>query len=233
MTFRRTSRPAATTLPGLRRQLPALAAALILLAGPGRAAEGAALYANDFQQTKPGALPDGEFVVLDGAFEVKTEGKESFIELPGSPLDTFGALFGPTQADGLAVSARMHGTKQGRRFPTFALGLNGAGGYRLQVSPAKGQVELFKGDEPKASAAFTWESGAWTQLRLQVRKVKDGAWRVEGKAWIQGKPEPADWMIAWDETAAPTAGRASLWGAPYAGTPVRFDDLRVAAAAQP
>lgn len=216
--------------PLAARRLLALAAALAATACPAAAADGAALYANDFQQVKPGALPDGEFVVLDGAFEVKAEGTETFIELPGAPLDTFGALFGPTQADGLAVAARMHGTKQGRRFPTFALGLNGAGGYRLQVSPAKGQIELFKGDEPKASAAFAWESGTWTQVRLQVRKVKDGAWRVEGKAWVQGKPEPADWMIGWDENTAPSAGRASIWGAPYAGTPVRFDDLRVTAA---
>jgi hypothetical protein len=30
-----------------------------------------------------------------------------------------------------------------------------------------------------------------------------------------------------DEKEAPLAGRAGLWGSPYAGTPIRFDDLVV------
>src|SRR5260221_2063131 len=91
------------------------------------AADPKPIYENNFQQAKPGALPDNEFLILDGAFEIKQEGDTKFIELPGAPLDTFGVLFGPTQKDGACVSARMLGTKQGRRFPTFAIGLNGAG----------------------------------------------------------------------------------------------------------
>ena len=197
------------------------------LAGLAPAAESKPIYENTFQSATPGPLPDGEFLILDGGFAIKQDGNDKFIELPGAPLDTFGALFGPSQTDGVAISARMFGTKQGRRFPTFAVGLNGAGGYRLQVSPAKKQLELFKGDEPKANVAFDWESGAWTLLRLQIRKVKDGAWRIEGKAWVQGQAEPDKWLLGVDDTQAPSAGRASVWGAPYAGTPIRFDDLRL------
>ena len=114
---------------------------------------------------------------------------------------------------------------KGRRFP-FAVSLNGAGGYRLQVSPAKKSLELYKGDVVKSAVPFDWQSDKWTVLRLQLRKVKDGEWKVEGKAWTQGSSEPA-WQITVDEKEAPLAGRAGIWGSPYSGTPIRFDDLVV------
>src|SRR5213592_1739138 len=133
------------------------------------------LYENNFEKDALNKVPD-DFLVLDGQFAVQEEGGNKFLELPGAPLDTFGALFGPTEKEGTAVSARIFGTGKGRRYPTFAVGLNGQGtsAYRMQVSPANKALELFKGDEVKATVSYEWQSGAWTRLRLQVRKVKDG-----------------------------------------------------------
>ena len=37
-------------------------------------------------------------------------------DLDGDPYETFGVLFGPTEKDGLCVSARILGTGKGRRF---------------------------------------------------------------------------------------------------------------------
>ncbi len=187
------------------------------------------LYQNDFEQAALDKAPD-DFLVLDGQFAVKEEGGNKFLELPGAPLDTFGVLFGPTEKEGTAVFARIYGTGKGRRYPSFAVGLNGQGtaAYRLQVSPAKKALELFKGDEVKATVPYEWQSGAWTRLRLQVRKVKDGQWRVEGKAWAD--KEPSAWLVSFDEKEQPVAGKASIWGSPYATTPIRFDDLKVVAA---
>ena len=187
------------------------------------------LYQNDFEQAALDKVPD-DFLVLDGQFAVKEEGGNKFLELPGAPLDTFGVLFGPTEKEGTAVSARIFGTGKGRRYPTFAVGLNGQGtsAYRLQVSPAKRALELFKGDEVKATVPYEWQSGAWARLRLQVRKVKDGQWKVEGKAWAD--KEPSAWLVSYDEKEQPVAGKASIWGSPYSTTPIRFDDLNVAAA---
>src|SRR5256885_11269255 len=143
------------------------------------------LYENSFEKADLDKVPD-DFLVLDGQFTVKEEGGNKFLELPGAPLDAFGVLFGPTEKEGTAVSARVFGTGKGRRYPTFAVGLNGQGtsAYRLQVSPAKKALELFKGDEVKATVPYEWQSGAWTRLRLQVRKVKDGPWKLEGKEWM-------------------------------------------------
>ena len=187
------------------------------------------LYENDFEKAALDKVPD-DFLVLDGQFAVKEEGDNKFLELPGAPLDTFGVLFGPTEKEGTAVSARIFGTGKGRRYPTFAVGLNGQGtsAYRLQVSPAKKALELFKGDEVKATVPYEWQSGAWTRLRLQVRKVKDGQWKVEGKVWTD--KEPSAWLVSFDEREQPVAGKASIWGSPYATTPIRFDDLKVASA---
>ena len=166
-------------------------------------------------------------MVLGGDFVVKSEGTNKFLELPGAPLDSFGVQFGPTEKEDVGVSARILGTTKGRRAPTFGVGLGGVGGWKLQISPGKKALELLKDQESKASAAFEWQSGEWTQLRLQIRKVKDGEWKVEGKAWPQSATEPKEWSISADEKEEPIAGKASVLGSPFAGTPIGFDDLVV------
>src|SRR5512134_334801 len=82
------------------------------------------LYENDFSKAELDQVP-AEFLVIDGQFAVKQEGDNRFLELPGAPLETYGVLFGPTDKDGRAVSARIFGTGKGRRFPTFGVSLNG------------------------------------------------------------------------------------------------------------
>src|SRR5438128_2223779 len=87
-------------------------------------------YTNDFQSATIGETPK-EFMVLDGGFVVADLADNKFLELPGAPLDAFGLLFGPTEKENRMVSARIYGTSKGRRFPTFSVGLNGVGGYKL------------------------------------------------------------------------------------------------------
>ena len=195
---------------------------LTLCAAPAFAEQ--TLYQNNFESAALDKAPD-DFLVLDGDFSVKAGDGNRFLELPGAPLDTFGLLFGPTTNAGVRVSARIYGTGKGRRYPSFGVGLNGPSGYRLKVSPAKDALEIYKGDDSVAAVPFAWKSGSWTMFKLQVRAVSGQLWKVEGKAWPQTEPEPADWTISLDEKTVPHPGRASLWGAPYSGTPIRFDDL--------
>lgn len=207
------------------------------------------LYKTDFESTDVGAEPEG-FLVIDGQFAVREfEGGKVF-ELPGSPLESFGFLFGPNvsfndagtlfkttasgeaqELAGVVVSARAQGTKQGRRFPTFSVGLCGVSGYKLRVAPMKRALELVRGDATVASLEFDWPSGAWTRLKLQVR-VADGQWIAEGKAWAEGTAEPADWQLTHASADKPNPGRPSAWAAPFSGQPVRFDDLLVEASGQ-
>lgn len=183
------------------------------------------LYKNDFESATVDKAPE-QMMVMAGTFEVKKDGENKVLELPGEPLDTFGLLFGPSVKEDVTATARFYGTKKGRKFPTFGLSLNGVGGYRLQVSPAKAMLEFVKADEVKLSVPFTWTPDAWTKLRITVKKT-DAGWTIEGKAWPATGAEPEKPMISVDEKDAPKAGRAGLWGSPYAGTPIRFDDLEI------
>jgi hypothetical protein len=205
----------------------ALVFALGLAAATVLAAEAAKLlYENDFEKAEVGKVPE-DFLVLNGEFAVKEADGNKFLELPGTPLESFGVLFGPGETSGAAVSARIFSTAKGRRYPAFGVGLGGVSGYRLQMSPGKKALELFKDQEVKASVTCEWKSGVWTLFRLQVQAVKEGAWRIEGKAWPLGSAEPKDWLIAFDEKEVPVAGRASVFASPFSGTPIWFDDLAV------
>jgi len=104
--------------------------------------------------------------------------------------------------------------------------LNGVGGYKLQVSPAKRALEFVRGETVKTSVPYTWQSGKWTHLRLQVRHTSNG-YQVEGKAWPDHAEEPATWTISTIDKDEFPAGRAGLLASPFSGTPILFDDLLV------
>ncbi len=185
------------------------------------------IFAEDFSQVAVGGMPEGFLILNDNNFQVKEEGGNRFLHLPGAPLDDYGVMFGSGSREDWGAQARFHGTRQGRRFPAFGVSVNGVAGYRVQVAPAKRAIELFKGDQVKASVAYEWESGTWTLIRIQVKKTGEGKWLVQGKAWPEGAREPGEWMVTWEETESPIAGRAAVWGKPFSGTPIQFDDLKV------
>lgn len=183
-------------------------------------------YACDFETAQVGRLPD-DFLSLNGAFAVRSLGSNHVLELPGAPLDGYVVQFGPATTGDVAVRARIFGTARGRRSPAFGIGLAGAGGWRLQVSPGRKALELFRGETLCASAAYDWSPGTWTRLRLQLRQLGEAKWRVEGRAWPDGHPEPEGWPVAIEESQQPPRGRASVTGCPFSGTPIWYDDLHV------
>jgi hypothetical protein len=189
-------------------------------------AQNSVLYENNFEKEQIGKVPEN-FLVLDGGFAVKEEAGNKFLELPGSPLDSYSVQFGPTESSNIVVSARINSTAKGRRFPTFGVGLNGIAGYRLQLSAAKKSLELYKGDTAKTNSPFDWNSGHWLRFRLQMHATSSGEWKIEGKVWNPETSEPSTWMISFDEKELPGSGRPSVFGSPFAGTPIQFDDLRV------
>jgi hypothetical protein len=184
-------------------------------------------YENNFEKAKIDSVPE-DFLVLDGDFKVKEIEGNKVLELPGAPLDTFGLVFGATEKENVAVSARIFGAAKGRRYPVFDVGLNGGGGYKLRVSPAKKELELYKSDTIKKSVPLEWKPNKWTHLKLQVVKSGENAWKVEGKIWQEGD-EPAKPTIDFTDTEAPPSGRASVSGMPFSGQPIWFDDFVVSA----
>ena len=184
------------------------------------------LYQTNFEKTKTGEVPE-DFLVLDGDFAVKQEEGNKYLELPGAPLDAFGFMFGPSARHGNEISARMFGTKKGRRYPVFGIALNGVNGYRLQVAPAKRAIELLKGSAVVAKVPFRWGGGEWLRLALRVEQTGAAEWTVSGRVWADGKKAPTKPTITHKETKEPRNGKPSIWGSPYSGTPIRYDDIVV------
>lgn len=189
----------------------------------------APLYANDFSNLAPGKLPEDQFLALAGEFAVKDVDGNRVVELTGTPFDSFGMLFAAAPAQpACTVSARIWAGTTGRRFPEFGVGANDTGGYKLWLMPRTKQLALRKADQTVATAPYeAWQTGMWTRFRLQVTKAGDAAWTVRGKVWPDGREEPKDWAVSFDETEEPSPGRPSLWANTYSGQPVRFDDLKV------
>ena len=180
----------------------------------------AVVYEQRFDETVAGQTPE-DFLVLGGRFKVQ----DQMLMLPGAPLDNYGAVFGPDNEGDLEIRARIRSEKKGRLYPSFGVGLYGLGGYSLKVSPAKKSLELYKGRQMVAEAPFQWVSSQWVHLRLEVTEPHLSQWMIRGKAWMEGAEEPSAWQIHQVDTEAPTQGKASLWGQPFSGRSIEYDDL--------
>jgi hypothetical protein len=185
-------------------------------------------YTNNFAKEEIGKTPD-DLMVLDGTFTVQVFDGAKCLELAVDPIGSFGALFGPDGLVGTDVEARIWGAATGKRFPELGVGSNEAGGYKLFVIPARRIIELRKGDEPVASAPFDWVGASWTWFRLTVEPKDPKIWVIQGKAWPQGQKEPEGWLVTTQESEAPPAGKASIWGNDFSEKPIRFTDLSVVA----
>src|SRR5258706_4519412 len=184
-------------------------------------------YAQDFEKDDPSGDPPADLMNLDGTFSVKQVDGNGVLELEPDPLDSHGMLFGPAEFNAYVVSARIQGFATGKRMPEFGVGACGPNRYKLWLMPATGELQLIRGDEVKTSQPYKWESGAWTRFKLQVSKQADGKFKIEGKAWPDGKEEPKDWMLTMDDAEAPRPGRAGIYATPYSDKVTRFDDLRI------
>src|SRR5688572_15772866 len=205
-----------------RRHIAGLAVLVSLAAAP---AADAPLYSNDFSAVAPGKLPEDQFLALAGEFTVKDVDGNRVVELAGTPFDSFGMLFGAApEQPACTVSARIWAATTGRRFPEFGVGANDTGGYKLWLMPRTKQVAIRKADQFVATAPYeAWQTQTWTRFRLQVTNSTAGAsWTVRGKVWPDGKDEPKEWTVTFDEPEAPSSGRPSVWANTYSGQPVRF-----------
>jgi hypothetical protein len=101
-----------------------------------------------------------------------------------------------------------------------------AGNEGLNLGIFLNYGDAMRGEVVVASVPFKWQSGSWTQLRLALRKT-DAGFRLEGSAWADGSPVPKEPSITFVESKPQPAGKASVWGLPFSGTPLRFDDLGV------
>ena len=204
-----------------------LAAALCLpaLADDEKSAE----FKQDFEKVEVGKVPD-KVMEIEGTFEVVEEEGKKFLRVGVEPLAENGIVMGPSMKGGGTIEAKIRAFKKRRSYPRFAIGLHGISGYRLRVVPSSKQVELLKNEEVVAKKAFEWKADTWTHLKLEIKK--DGeSWAIRGWVWPvadgdEGK-QPKEASIIHTDKEVPGQGKGSLWGSPYSGRPIDFDDVKV------
>jgi sugar phosphate isomerase/epimerase len=183
---------------------------------------GAPVYHQNFQNDADGSVPE-DFLVLGGDYSIQS----GALVLPGTPLNKFGAVFGPDNEGDLEISARIRSEKRGRLSPSFGIGLYGLGGYALNASNSKNALELFRGRKAVSQVSFNWTPSTWTHMKLAVSSTSDSTWSIRGKAWSEQSHEPDHWQIEHQSKQAPTQGKASIWGQPYSDRPIEFDDITI------
>ena len=187
------------------------------------------VYENDWSAETVGEEP-ADLFVLDGAFTVTEVDGDKALALPGVPVGDFGFLFGPrVKGKPTELRCRMFSTRKGRRMPAFAAGLGGVSGYRLRVNAAARNLQLLRGEETLVTVPNVWQDGAWMNLRFRAEPKGDAGAVVFAKVWSVDSEEPADWTVVHKDPKPYAGGKCTLWGLPYAGTEILFDDLKVLA----
>jgi len=172
--------------------------------------------------------PPREIFVIEGSVRIKSRESGKVIEIGGDkPEVDAGAVIGPSAEGSAMIEARILATSARRSFPRFGVGVHGQTGFRLFVVPARKELHLVKDDQVVSTAPFDWKSGTKVMVRLAVNPAGGGKWTVTGKAWVAGIPEPADAQITHEAASLPARGQCSIWGTPYAGTPIDFDAIKV------
>ena len=206
--------------------LPSATVALLLLAGA--AAAPAPSFSENFDAMPVGKPPKEKILLVAGAFEViDLGGGNKVLELPGEPLETFGAMFGPPDSNTIDVRARVWAAASGKRYPEFGVGAADVSGYKLLLLPRQKRLVIRKAETEVATAPCDgWSSESWTAFRLVV-EPSDNAWRVTGYAWPAGGDEAKAAKVVFEEKEKPAPGRGSVWGMPFSAKPIRFDDIEV------
>ncbi len=188
------------------------------------------LYQQDFEEVEVGSLPD-DFFVLDGDFSVGMTGNGKCLVLPGNPIGEFGFLFGPRFDKKNVECAFSFWTKNlGRRFSSLECAIGGIRGFRLRLDGVAKSATFRCGDTILTEKCPDWNVETWTSLRFRASVSDENSNMVASfKLWEAKDYEPVRWL----HLAAPTdplpMGRCLLWGYPYAGTEILWDDLQIRA----
>jgi len=179
-----------------------------------------------FEKMEVGKELDGA-LSIDGEFLVAELDGGKVLELSPVPLVECGLVLGLSLKGEGQITAKIRAGKKRRSTPRFGVGLHGISGYRLRVVPAQKQLELLRNEEVVKTATYDWQSGSWVTVRLVVTKVSDNKWGVSAKVWAGGEKEPELPALAIETTEAPGNGKASIWGTPYSGLPIYYDDIQI------
>ena len=183
------------------------------------------LYRVDFSKIESGELP-ADFLVMEGSFSIEKTGDETYLKLSPTPLvDSAVQLGVRIKGDG-AILVRIKAESEGRRAPSFGVGLHGVSGFQLTVAPSGRKIELKHGAEIVQSSKFKWRTGEWYFVELRV--LENGSnWTVSGRVWAESEKKPDAAQIEYIADVKLMKGRAYVSGMPSSGRAIYFDDIEI------
>jgi outer membrane protein assembly factor BamB len=154
-------------------------------------------WTETFDSYADGAVPPGWINAAAGKFSVTTlEGDKVLQKAPDNTIfKRLRAFIGPTDWSNYTFEADVRGTTRRRQMADIGIT---AQRYSLVLYGNAQQLKLEAWEpetERTAMKPFTWKADAWYHLKLRVENMPDGKVRARGKAWPQGEPEPAEWII--------------------------------------
>lgn len=181
----------------------------------------------DFEDQETG-YPSDDFLIIDGSFEVAEHAGGKVLKLLPDPLVECGLVFGQSTKGAMTVEGRIFASKRGRRsFPRFGMGVHGISGHRIRVVPAQKQIELVHQEKVVATAPFAWKSDTWCFIKLSLTEA-EGKPKIRAWVWMEGEEIPPEPVLTFEgEADGSSQGRATIWGTPYSGKEILFDDLKV------
>ena len=184
------------------------------------------VFHEDFSNTPLGTEPESLFI-LDGAYSVQTAGNnEKVLALPGTPTGDYGLLFGP-KIKGKAVELcfSFYASSRGRRMPSIAASVGGVRGLRLRLNPAARNLTFSLDETVLKEIPLDWKGKQWWRVRFRV--IPGTGTHVMCKLWPSSEVETVDWVLDEVFQVEYKGGKCALWGFPYAGTAILFDEITV------
>ncbi len=173
--------------------------------------------------------PPDELFVIDGEFAVVThEEQGKVLRLPAEPIIEGGLLFGKSRKSAMTAEAKVWASKRGRRsFPRFGLAVHGVAGHRIRVDAARQRLQLVWEDQVIEAVPFLWQSDQWCHLKISL-VVEGEKTRIRAWAWMAGEPRPEKPLVDVERAGDFSGqGKASVWGTPFSGKEILFDDLKM------
>lgn len=198
---------------------------LLATAGFSRAAElkKFTINADDWAE----GTPPKEVFVVDGTIQVAAKDGNKAIVVDPSPITDASAQLAVSAAGNATIQARVFASRKGRSFPRFGVSVHGMSGHRLMLNAPRKQLELIKNDAVLATAAFTWTTDSWLNMKLEAVKTGED-WAITGKVWAADAAEPAEPQIRHTDKGLKGQGKAAVWATPFSEMPVFFDDIEIA-----
>lgn len=180
-------------------------------------------FSNISSKTEPESL-----FILDGSFLVNQNENGKQLELSGSPVGEFGFMFGSRIRErAMELNFSFFSSKQGRRYPSIAASIGGIRGYRFRWNPATQNILIYNDEVLLTEKNFPWNGDQWWKIRFQVVPLKNSRSLLKLKIWHGDSNEPEAWLIEHQDKFLFKGGKCVIWGYPYAGTPIYFDDIMI------